>query len=98
VQEASEWLRGQRDSDTTAFVAHVETNIWCLKDLSWSKPGSCGETDHIENTIFTRQVSFSVTTVNGKNIIESNVTVSWQDSKGVHDVRGSTNLSDWRQR
>lgn len=97
VQEASEWLRGQRDSDISAFVTHTESDTWCLKDLSWNNLGSCKNTDYIANTKFIRQATFRITTVNSKNIIESNVKVSWQDSKGSHDVTSSTNLTDWRQ-
>jgi Tfp pilus assembly protein PilV len=98
VQQASEWTRGQRDSDMNTFVSHVITPTWCLQDLSWNSPGGCGENSFITGTQFIRQATFGVTTENGKNFIESNITVSWQDSKGIHQVSSSTNLSDWRQR
>jgi hypothetical protein len=98
VQEASEWLRGQRDSDTSVFTAHIETPIWCFQDLSWNLPGGCGENNVITGTQFIRQAVFSITTENGKNFIESSVTVSWTDPKGIHQVTSSTNLSDLRQR
>lgn len=98
VQEASEWLRGQRDSDTNVFNTHVETPTWCFQDLSWNLPGACGENNKITETQFTRQAVFTTTTVNGKNLVESNVTVSWTDPKGIHQVSSSTNLSDLRQR
>ncbi len=98
VQEASEWLRGQRDNDMTTFTSHIITPTWCLQDLSWNLPGSCGENNKITETQFIRQAVFTVTTENGKNFIESNVTVSWTDPKGIHQVSSSTNLSDLRQR
>jgi Tfp pilus assembly protein PilV len=98
VQEATEWLRGQRDTDMNAFVSHTVIPTWCLQSLSWSIPGACGSTNFIADTSFIRQATFAVSTVNGKDFIESNVTVSWQDAKGIHQVTSSTNLSDWRQR
>jgi len=98
VQEVSEWLRGQRDSDMGVFSSHVETPVWCFQDLTWNLPGACGENNKIAETQFTRQAVFTITTEGGKNFIESNVTVSWTDPKGIHQVSSSTNLSDWRQR
>jgi Tfp pilus assembly protein PilV len=98
VQEANEWLRGQRDSDINVFVGHVVTPIWCLKDLNWTLPGACVESN-ITGTPFSRQATFTVTTdVNGKNFIEADVTVSWSDAKGIHEVTSATDFSDYRQR
>lgn len=106
AQAATEWLRGQRDSDITTFSTNVQTPVWCLKDLSWtpSQSGSCdGEADQISGTPFSREVTFNLSTVNDSNgavkdIIEVDVTVSWTDSGGIHQVTSATNLADWRQR
>ncbi|HUC94565.1 MAG TPA: hypothetical protein VMR19_00975 [Candidatus Saccharimonadales bacterium] len=103
AQQATEWLRGQRDSDTDTFTTHAQTPIWCLKDIStdlkgWSILGACGGSNVIAGTPFTRQVTFSVGLQGGKNIIETNVTVSWSDSQGSHEVTNATNFADLRQR
>jgi type II secretory pathway pseudopilin PulG len=105
AQEASEWLRGQRDTDTNAFVTNVSAYPYetarCFNSLNWTSVGPCGVNDKISD-LFTRQISFNSTSVvidgETKNIIEADITVSWTDSKGIHQVTNSTNLSDWRQR
>lgn len=98
TQEATEWLRGQRDTDITTFMTKALIPRWCLKDLSWSTPGACGESSQIVNTPFTREVVFVIDTSSGKNIIEADVSVFWTDSQGSHTVKSATNFSDWRQR
>lgn len=101
AQEATEWLRGQRDKDVNAFIIHVEIRDWCLSDIStdlkgWSKSRVCSSTDLIDGTPFTRQATFSITNQNGKNVVEADVSVSWTDSQGVHEVKSVTNLADLR--
>lgn len=100
VQEATEWLRGQRNNDMAGFLTHTETPLWCLNDLptAWSHVGACGDGEYILGTPFTRQVVFARSLVGGKNLIEADVTVSWTDSKGIHEVTSATNFSDLRQR
>jgi hypothetical protein len=100
VQEATEWLRGQRNNDIASFLTHTETPLWCLNDLStaWSHVGACGSGEYISGTPFTRQVVFGRSLVGAKNLIEADVTVSWTDSKGIHEVTSATNFSDLRQR
>ncbi len=105
AQEATEWLRGQRDADTNLFVANVSSQPYdaarCFNTLSWSAIGPCGEDDKLAD-FFIRQITFK--SVNGvvggvtKNIIEADITVSWTDSKGLHQVTNATDFSDWRQR
>lgn len=101
AQQATEWLRGQRDKDVSIFMTHAEIPTWCLMDIStdlkgWSKSGACGSGDFIDGTPFTRQASFGITTQNGKNVVEADVSVSWADSQGVHEVKSVTNLADLR--
>lgn len=98
AQQATEWLRGQRDNDINTFVAHAVTPTWCLSDLNWNTPGNCGADQVITGTLFSRQATFTVTTQNGKDVIEADVIVSWSDSQGMHEVTSATNLVDWRQR
>jgi len=104
-QEAVEWLRGQRDSDASAFFTNVASYPYgiprCFNDLNWSSIGPCGTDDKISD-LFVRQIVFrSVSvTIDGetKNIVEADITVSWTDSKGLHQVTNATDFSDWRQR
>jgi len=103
AQEASEWLRGQRDANITTFLTNaVNPNPWCLKSepiVSWpGSSGSCSPTDFMSGTPFIRQVNFTVTSPSGKTQIEADVIVSWTDSKGIHQVKNDTNFSDLRQR
>ena len=98
AQQATEWLRGQRDSDITTFSSNVLTPTWCINSLSWTQAGACGSSDFIQGTSFGRRVAFNLTTVNGKDFIEADVIVYWVDAQGYHEIRSATNFSDWRQR
>ncbi len=98
AQQATEWLRGQRDSDITTFSSDALTPTWCINNLSWTQAGHCGSGDFITNTIFGREVSFVLNSVNGKDVIEADIIVFWTDSQGYHEVRSATNFADWRQR
>ena len=106
AQEQIEWLRGQRDADWSAFIGNIDSG-GCNGALSWG--GSCT----ISST-FTRSVSFtcyfrnlSTDIINpvlcssgyqNINVVDATVVVSWTDAQGVHEVRSSTRLSDWRDR
>lgn len=107
AQEATEWLRGQRDTDINGFITNVTSqpfdNPRCFNNLdasAWSQIGACGAT--IAGTMLVRQITFREVnaTVNGvtKNIIEADITVSWTDSKGLHEITNATDFADWRQR
>jgi type II secretory pathway pseudopilin PulG len=102
AQEATEWLRGQRDASITNFLANAAHTPWCLQAEPPTWPGSsggCGSIDFISGTtLFKRYVNFIITSPSGKTQIEADVIVSWVDAKGTHQVTNSTNFSDWRQR
>jgi len=105
AQESTEWLRGQRDSDINSFIANITSYPYgvarCFNTLAWTSVGPCGVGDNIAG-LFVRQISFrQVDAVVGgvtKNIIQADVTVSWTDSKGIHEVTNTTDFADWRQR
>lgn len=96
TQEASEWLRGQRDGDWDVFSANilclVPPHVQCLDTLVLGNCGICDDTEFIGN-IFKREVIFS-------DIEADSVTVEvktyWTDSQGIHEVRSNTILTDWR--
>jgi Tfp pilus assembly protein PilV len=103
AQEATEWLRGERDADFDAFFVWATTPLWCLKSLSWTEAtvGSCTAGAEIGDTIFKREVAFvqSTVLVDGlpKNVVETDVKVYWTDAQGIHEVRSVTNFTDWRE-
>jgi Tfp pilus assembly protein PilV len=102
-QQATEWLRGQRDSGPDAFFS-THTIVpapggYCLPALTWTQ--LVADTVHecnakIPGTVFTRWVTFNRNVQNGKMVVETDVTVSWSDSQGVHEITDATNLSDSR--
>ena len=98
-QEATEWLRGERDTDFNAFETRTLTPLYCFPSLSWSSAsiGACTSGQEIANTPFRREISFSNSLVNGKTLIQASVRVYWSDAQGLHEVRSVTNFSDWRQ-
>lgn len=108
AQQATEWLRGQRDADITIFEAKAslpeaidpKTNLvtWCFKDLSWSQPNVCSDTDTILGTPFIRQVTFNIDNSSPKTLIAVDIKVSWSDSQGTHNITSATSFTDWRQR
>lgn len=98
AQEASEWLRSERDNNFTVFETQTLTTVWCLPDLNWTKIGVCGEADKISETPLFREVSFSSDTISGKTVIEANIKVYWTDAQGSHETRNVTYFTDWRQR
>lgn len=97
-QEATEWLRGERDTDFGVFKTRALTPLHCLPALSWSSAtiGACTSGQEIVNTPFRREISFSSSVVNGKTLIQTGVRVYWSDAQGLHEVRSVTNFSDWR--
>lgn len=99
VQEATEWLRSERDTDFSAFETYTLTSIWCLTGLNWNKVGACGDMDNIVGTSLFRDVSFSTPDSSpGKTIIQADIRVYWTDAQGDHEVSSITSFSDWRQR
>lgn len=96
VQEALEWLRGERDTDWDTFAGNAATSTWCLSALSWTSPstvGTCTQTNKINGTIFTREVDFGFI---DSATYEVTVKVMWTDTAGLKEVRSSTYLTDWR--
>jgi len=94
VQQLNEWLRGQRNAGTAEFTTRINTApTWCFKDLSWTSFGTCGQDGFITDTKFKRETTFIISPVNGQDVVEISTIVSWEDSKGIHQVTGATDLS-----
>jgi len=107
AQKATEWLRGQRDASEATFESNVGESFnvaRCFNNepMNWTGVGPCDTGSKITGTSFVRQITFIELTpvVNGvvKDIVEANVSVSWTDSRGKHEVTNATDFSDWRQR
>lgn len=102
-QEATEWLRGERDADWTVFYTRAANPLYCLKSLSWAEAtiGACTAGQEIDSTPFKREVGFdrTVVVVGGlpKNVVETEIKVYWQDAQGIHEVKSVTNFTDWRE-
>lgn len=99
AQQATEWLRGQRDSDINTFVTASQTSAWCLQNLAFTIPAAnpaANCTDKITGTPFSRWVTFPPDLQAG--VIEADIVVSWTDSQGIHEVINATNFADIRQK
>jgi len=97
-QEAVEWLRSQREQNSSDFVVFAATPTYCLDSLSFTNIGSCGSTEYITSTIFVRQLNFSQSISFGKRIVTATVVTYWQDAKGYHEARSVTEFSDIREK
>lgn len=73
-QQATEWLRGQRDADIETFIVNAGIGTWCLSastlpatsvPLNWTgeniHPGLCSDSETIPGTPLVREASFAVT-------------------------------------
>ncbi|MBU0572259.1 hypothetical protein KKH23_01145 [Patescibacteria group bacterium] len=97
TQEASEWVRGQRDEgwdvfSTNFIICPTPPHTQCLDALVWGDCGTCDETEYIEN-LFKREISFSDIEVDSVTV---EITTYWTDTQGIHEVRNNTILTDWR--
>lgn len=89
AQQATEWLRAERNSGWDTFYSRAATGDWCLKDLGWTGPGVCRPDDFISQTSFLRSLklrSSDAKTVNAE------IRVSWTDSQGRHESKVDTVL------
>jgi len=95
VSEATEWLRHERDTNLAVFVTKaISGTNYCMMTPSWTSPvGACTSSQTISGTKFMRNVSFPVCDTCPANVIEYTVSVSWRDSKGLHDVASTSDLS-----
>lgn len=103
ASQATEWLRGQRDSGWTAFVARANTSgvTWCLPDLTWpGASGACGASSVVPGTIYTRYVVLTSRDIDGNTVIDTvdaEIIVRWTDSQGNHESKNNARFTDWRK-
>lgn len=97
TQEATEWLRGERDGDWDVFRENIyfcegQSFVQCLDTLTWRNCGICGDAEFIDTT-FKREISFSEIVADSVTV---EITTYWTDSQGIHEMRSNTILTDWR--
>lgn len=99
-QEAIEWLRNERETNSDIFFTAINTQNYCLNTNppNFSNTGVCNSNELILGTIFKRGVRFVKSTVTGKSIINATVVTSWNDPKGYHEARSVTDFSDIREK
>jgi Tfp pilus assembly protein PilV len=98
IQEANEWIKGQKDTDWNAFLANVGSHgTLCFQsvDDGWYQKSSCLSTDYIVGTNLIRQVSFDASIT---NTVMVNVTVSWSDQNDLHQSSSVTYLTNWQDK
>jgi Tfp pilus assembly protein PilV len=109
ASQATEWLRSQRDACWTTnapcvgFVTRASSvgagTTWCLSTLNWpGTAGACGP--QVTGTNYTRSVllkSRDADSVPGIDTVDAEVTVSWTDSQGIHDIKNNASYTDWRR-
>ncbi|MBI3396852.1 hypothetical protein HY045_00085 [Candidatus Woesebacteria bacterium] len=105
-QEATEWLRGQRDLGWATFLTQASLSpgkIWCMNGLTPSltvptsqNVTSCqGSTKVISGTIFNRYVTLTILDETTQNIIQADVVTYWTDTQGAHFAPSSTKFTNW---
>lgn len=93
TQQASEWLRGEKDASWTNFKTKAASGTWCLDSLTWNRPGSCSGNNIVPGTIFVRQVKF--TNIDAVTI-QSDIQTSWTDAQGTHTSTNSFIFTNWK--
>lgn len=101
AQDATEWLRGERDTDWDALSSRSSAGdgiTWCLTTLAWpASAGSCSG-NFIGGTEFEREITLSYPNPLDPSNIQADISIKWSDSQGEHEVRSATNFGDWRER
>jgi len=94
-QETMEWLRGERDMDWTIFSTRALTSpTYCMQTLVWDDIGECSFGETITGTSLQREVKL---TIENADQIEAEVRVYWEDSQGMHEVRATTEFTNWKK-
>jgi len=101
ASQTTEWLRSERDTSWTLFVARSTSlgKTWCLSTLAWpGSSGACGP--QVTGTIFTRSVTLTskdADTNPGDDTVVADILVTWSDAQGTHDIKNQASYTDWRR-
>lgn len=102
-QEAVEWIRAQRELNSSDFIALTNGTTYCLDSLpqllSSAPNRSCSDSEKIAGTNLIREVNFTQSTLaGGEKIVNATVVTYWEDAKGYHETRSVTDFSDIREK
>lgn len=94
AEEGIEWIRKRRDEGWQSLWENGEEDnfkVFCFNsfpqaDADWTD-GSCS--DSISGTIFSRELRLKK---DGKNALDAQMVVIWNDSQGPHEVKLETKL------
>lgn len=96
AQEATDWIREERDNDWTAFFNRASTNpTLCLEALAWGGAPPCPD---ITGTQFNRSVTLTQVDLDatlGDESVEAEVVVTWSDGKGMHQISNISRYTNW---
>ena len=87
AEEATEWVRFEKESDWSVFVAHDASGTgttYCLNNLAWTSASACGEVYSLGTpSIFKRELFIKNS---GPDQVDTTVTVSWKEINGIFSV------------
>ena len=98
AQEATGWIREERDKNWTAFYNKAGPNpTICLENLAWGGAPTCpdmaGTPFKFKRSVILRQVDLDANP--GNESVEAEVIVIWTDGKGMHQVKNITRYTNW---
>jgi hypothetical protein len=95
-QEATDWVREERDNDWITFYNRANTNpTVCLESLAWGGSPPCPD---MTGTVFNRTVTLQQVDLDGNlgdESVEAEVIVTWTDGRGMHQVSVISRLTNW---
>ena len=99
TQEASEWLRSQRNTDWNIFYAKAGSpaKTWCLNNLDFFQQSSCSSSQYVTNNEpFRREVNLTSVNVTNGLQVRADIDVRWTDQQGTHNVTSTTYFTNWQ--
>ncbi|MBI2268468.1 MAG: hypothetical protein HYU80_03445 [Candidatus Blackburnbacteria bacterium] len=92
-QEAVEWIRQQRDGGWDNIYSKADGSVRCMQTLTLNISGNCPQSSKIADT-FIREATL---TRIDNDTVQIDVKVGWTDSRGTHESRTSTILTNWKK-
>jgi len=95
-QEATDWIRGERDDDWVVFFNRASTSpTICLNDLAWGGSPPCPDMtgSHFNRSVTLQQVDLDGNP--GVESVEAEVVVTWTDGRGMHQVSNISRFTNW---
>lgn len=105
AQEGMEWVRTEKEKDWGTFYSKsgVATQRFCINALTWPNPDirvPCSGSSYIGSTIYYRDLELiqreKLGLAGDNETVEATIIVSWNDSRGRHSSRLTTQFVDWK--